>query len=61
MQPDRTLNLKCPACGELKARSLDEIKAQQYFECECGFYADLTPKTLTKDQPQRPAKKVVPA
>lgn len=39
MQPELTLNTKCPACGSLKPKTLAAIKAQTVFECDCGFHA----------------------
>lgn len=41
MQPELTLNLKCPACGSLTPKTLACIKAQKAFDCDCGFHADL--------------------
>ena len=37
----RTFNLKCPACGQLTPKTLDAIKAQQAFDCDCGFHAPI--------------------
>lgn len=39
MQPELTLNTKCPACGTLKPKTLAAIKAQTVFACDCGFHA----------------------
>ena len=39
MQPELTLNTKCPACGTLKPKTLAAIKAQAVFACDCGFHA----------------------
>lgn len=39
MQPELTLNTKCPACGSLKPKTLAAIKVQTVFECDCGFHA----------------------
>ena len=39
MQPELTLNAKCPACGTLKPKTLAAIKAQTVFACDCGFHA----------------------
>jgi len=61
MQPERTLNLKCPDCGELKAKSLSEIKAQKAFQCDCGFYANLTPKDVTVEKKSPKQVKAIPA
>lgn len=41
MQPELTLNTKCPACGTLKPKTLAAIKAQTVFDCDCGFHAEL--------------------
>lgn len=50
MQPELTLNLKCPACGALTPKTLSCIKAQKAFDCDCGFHADLQPQVKLRTQ-----------
>ncbi len=45
MQPELTLNTKCPACGSLKPKTLAAIKSQTVFDCDCGFHAELKAAT----------------
>ncbi|OUS27556.1 hypothetical protein A9Q99_14005 [Gammaproteobacteria bacterium 45_16_T64] len=48
MNADSILSLKCPSCGGRQLKTLSAIKAQQVFNCECGYHADLQPKTALK-------------
>jgi len=52
MQPELTLNLKCPACGSLTPKTLSQIKAQKTFECDCGYHVDLQPVATAKPRRQ---------
>ena len=58
MQPELTLNTKCPACGSLKPKTLAAIKAQTVFECDCGFHAELQASTQVKTQQPASRQKV---
>lgn len=60
MQPVHTLNLKCPACGCVSAKTLTEIKAQKSFNCSCGFHADIQPQKIERPR-SNPKKVAVPA
>jgi len=59
MQPELTLNTKCPACGSLKPKTLAAIKAQTVFECDCGFHAPI--QALTSQAPAKVRKREVTA
>ncbi len=48
MSPELTLNMKCPACGVKTEKSLSQIKAQREFHCDCGYFADLSPRPMPK-------------
>ncbi|MCG8536081.1 MAG: hypothetical protein MI808_13410 [Pseudomonadales bacterium] len=56
MQSETTLNLKCPSCGSLTPKSLDLIKKQRTFECDCGYYADLRPRPFVSPEKGRTNK-----
>ena len=48
MQPELTLNTKCPACGALTPKTLDCIKALKAFDCECGFHASILQPAMSQ-------------
>lgn len=57
MNADSILSLKCPSCGNRQQKTLSAIKAQQAFDCDCGFHADLHPtNTLRPRSTQHPAQ-----
>ncbi len=56
MQPELTLNLKCPACGSLTPKTLSCIKAQKNFDCECGFHARLQTAAQARSAQARSAQ-----
>ena len=57
MQPELTLNTKCPACGSLKPKTLAAIKAQTVFECDCGFHTELQTAAIATAQRKGVARK----
>ena len=46
MNADSKLSLKCPSCGNTHQKTLAAIKAQTIFNCECGYKAEIQPKTF---------------
>ena len=48
MQPELTLNTKCPACGTLKPKTLGAIKTLTAFACDCGFHAPIQQSVILK-------------
>lgn len=62
MQSESTLNLKCPSCGSLTAKSLSAIKQQRTFECNCGCFAELRPRQFQSPEKGRNKKdRAIPA
>ena len=59
MQPELTLNLKCPACGSLTPKTLSQIKAQRVFDCVCGYHIDLQPLPVVKPRRQQQEQRKV--